>query len=214
MLITDDYVADRINGWDFRYDPWEHCVDEQFFPDEYYNELREAVELTNTGSKGSPPSRKNQDIIDVKESTDCPKFWNNWFEVFESQKVQTALIQKFGIEGFSGFNNIRTDIHKCESGFYLEHHNDTKYDIHNAYIVGFQFYIPVDNQDREDEGCFLTLGEGKPEVLIPYKQNLAWSFNSTPDSYHHVPKCTDTRHSVIMKYCIIDTETAAQLANK
>ena len=190
-----DYIIDKINCSILYNDPWDHLIIDDFLPQDKYLELVDIVRDTNTGIKPPGAAMEHQIIINTREATDNREFWDDWYAIFESQGVTDALRHKFSIG--RPFDLMHCDIHKCEPGFDLGEHNDVKN--HMAEIVSLQIYLPMDTVAAED-GVVL---HGEQEKRIDYVPNRAWAFACGDNTFHSVPQCNRTRHSVLMKNVVM-----------
>tara|TARA_B100001248_G_scaffold262726_1_gene261661 strand:- start:4866 stop:5462 length:597 start_codon:yes stop_codon:yes gene_type:complete len=193
-------LAEKIQWAPMQTEPWEHLIIDNFLPNHVFEEIVEVVEQTNTGIKEGA-AKEFQTIIDTRESTEHKEFWNDWYRVFESDIITDVLRNRFKIQ--EKFNFMRCDIHKCEKGFRLGEHNDIKKN--NKHIVSLQIYLPLDDLAHED-GVLLhdiTDSSGLNDKPIDMLPNRAWIFNCGPNTFHSVPQCTRTRHSVLMKNVVV-----------
>lgn len=195
-----EHLADKIQRAPMQTDPWEHIIIDNFLPSGVFLEILDVVNETNTGIKEGA-AKKFQTIIDTRESTEHKEFWNDWYNVFESDIITDVLRNRFKIT--EKFNFMRCDIHKCEDGFTLGEHNDIKKN--NKHILSLQIYLPQDDLASGDGVVLhdITDSSGSNDKPIEMLPNRAWIFNCGPNTFHSVPKCTRTRHSVLMKNVVV-----------
>lgn len=189
------HIINKLNASELHKDPWPHLVIDNILPDAEYIKLINVVKNTNSGIKPAGSAMENQTIIDTREATDNREFWDNWYSVFEHPEITAILRSKFGIT--QQFDLMRCDIHKCEPGFNLGEHNDVKGAM--LEIVSLQIYLPLDT-DAAQDGVVL---HGTADKKIEYIPNRAWVFACGDDTFHSVPQCNRTRHSVLMKNVVM-----------
>lgn len=189
------YVAHKIANSTLHSDPWDHLIIDDFLPQNKYLELVDIVKTTNSGAKPPGASVENQIIIDTDHTTDNRKFWDKWHNIFSDDRITQALKTKFKFN--KDFHVLRCDIHKCHEGFSLGRHNDIKKGI--VSILSLQLYLPLDNLAAQD-GVVL---HGEQDKRIDYVPNRAWAFICGENTFHSVPQCNRTRHSVLMKNVVM-----------
>ncbi len=174
-------------------EPFNHMVIEDFLPQDAFTKLADIVDKTNSGFKPDHATMEHQRIIDTRETVENNNYWEDWYSVFESNAVTDVILERFGV---TDIDQMRCDIHKCESVFYIGCQDDVK---DNATeLISLQIYI---TENDDDNG--VSLWDGKHKNIIKHienKPNTAWLFKAHPDSWHSVQKCTRDRQSLLMKY--------------
>lgn len=190
------YVVSKLQQAKMYTDPFNHMVIENFLPEDDFTKLASIVDNTNSGFKPDYMAMKHQVIIDTRDTVENNNYWEDWYSVFESNAVTDVILERFGV---ADIDQMRCDIHKCQSGFYLGTHNDVK---SNAVeMISLQIYIT-----ENDEGNGVNLWDrhhddgGTIKKHIPNKPNTAWLFRSNANTWHSVEKCTRDRQSLLMKY--------------
>ena len=177
-------------------EPFPHTVLNNFFDEEYYQELLNAIYHDNTTPIHLPEEDcypDKQHIVDIQEITHNFTFWDNFMEMMSSEELLGELKELWNLK--YPVNNIIYNIHKDKKGFYRGPHNDVK--SWNREMVTLMVYCPS-NHDLAHTGA--RLHEHKQVLCVP---NRAWMFKSSETSVHSVDEVEEDtiRNSILVKYC-------------
>lgn len=193
------HIVEKLESAVLHYEPWPHIIIDDFLPTKDFDTLAHITVDTKDGYKPNDVCEEHQRIIDTRQSKQYSQWWQDWYSIFENNKVIDVVQKRFNNSGI--FNNMRCDIHQCESGFILGEHNDQKFK--TSSLISLQIYCTGNNDGVVLHRNKFSIGQ-ESDKYIENKPNRAWLFCSGDRTYHSVPKTQAHRTSVLMKYIIHD----------
>jgi|15BtaG_2_1085339.scaffolds.fasta_scaffold04956_6 hypothetical protein len=203
MSTELQHVINSIENSNFRNSPYEHCLIENIFSEEFYEELinnlpnddkYSKTEYISESRDGNPTrykfSLKNPQKVGVelkKPLGDEKHPLQILSEILISQKVYDAFSNLFS--NINKFKNIHVNAYlfRDKAGYSILPHPDANYK-----VLTFILYLPKDNLHKDVGTIINTKEDGQfiKHDLVEYKRNSGLAFPVTDTSFHSVDTVT------------------------
>jgi hypothetical protein len=194
MSTELQHVINSIENSNFRNTPYEHCVIENIFSEEFYEELIHTIsteplkyyptEYKTKETKGNPTRYK----VSLKKTEKLSNpVLQKLADIMKSRKIYDAFTNLFSNINKSKNVGVNCYLFRDGEGFKIAPHPDAFYK-----ILSFIIYLPKDNLHKEI-GTIINIKEDGQFIkhdLVEYKRNSGFAFPVIDTSFHSVDEVT------------------------